>query len=249
MNKPPRAVAAAPSPRSSANPPMAVISPLPSTDGLSFAESMYNALRRSIVEGELDAGARLRETELAERFGVSRTPVREALKKLEAEGLVVDLPGRGLTVSKPSLNEILDAYLVREEIEGLATRLAAERALETEILRLEAIVRQLREAHATDSVERLVELSNAFDDVLFQAARSPLLYKTIEAARASQGTVRRGNLRDPVRRAESVVERAEILDAVRKRQGEAAERATQMHLRRAREHRMALSLEEADPGA
>lgn len=249
MTKLPRAAATTPIRRASAGQAVSVAPSPPSSDGVSFAENMYNTLRRSIVEGELAAGARLRETELAERFGVSRTPVREALKKLEAEGLVVDLPGRGLTVSKPSLNEILDAYLVREVLEGLATRLAAERALETEVMRLEVILRQIREAYATDSVERLVELSTAFNDVLFQAARSPRLYKMIEAAQASQGTVRRGNLRDPVRRAESISERAEILDAVRSRQGEAAENAAKDHLRRAREHRMALSLEEDDPGA
>ncbi len=77
--------------------------------GVSLAEGLYMSLREEIMGDMLPAGERLRETEVAQRFGVSRTPVREALKKLEVEGLIADIPGRGLVVAKPSLNDILDA--------------------------------------------------------------------------------------------------------------------------------------------
>ncbi|WP_158915374.1 GntR family transcriptional regulator [Caulobacter sp. S45] len=209
----------------------------------SYADGLYLAVRHAISSGELPAGARMRETELATRYGVSRTPVREALRKLEADGLVVELPGRGLTVSNPTLNEILDAYLIREVLEGLAARLAAERALDTDLLRLEATMKQIQAAFDSGDSESTIRLSNAFDDVIFLAANSDRLYRMIHAARASQGQTMRGNIRYPGRLEQSIKERWLIWEALRTRQPRLAESATQEHLRQAREIRITVALE------
>lgn len=211
---------------------------------VSLAEGLHTALREEILQGTLEPGRRLRESEVAQRFAVSRTPVREALKKLELEGLIADLPGRGLTVTKPSLNDILDAYLIREVLEGLATRLAAERALETEVMMIAAVLRQIEEAHNSGQAERAIELSAQFDELIFRAARNPRLYRTIEAARAAQGGSRRGSISDPTRRALSIEERKQILKAMLNRDAKGAEFAAQEHLRRAREYRIERSLNE-----
>ena len=211
---------------------------------VSLAEGLYSALREEIMAGTLAAGTRLRETEVAQRFGVSRTPVREALKKLELEGLVADVPGRSLTVTKPSLNDILDAYLIREVLEGLATRLAAERALEPEVMMMGSILRQIEEANNGGDADRTIELSYQFDDLIFRSARNPRLHRIIEASRAAQGSSRRGNMHDPSRRARSIEERKQIFAAVQKREAKAAELAAQEHLRRAREYRIERSLNE-----
>jgi DNA-binding GntR family transcriptional regulator len=213
-------------------------------DGAPFAERVYTGLRQAILDGRIKAGERLREIDLAAQFGVSRTPVREALKKLEAEGLVVDMPGRGLAATEPSPNEIMDAYLVREVLEGLAARLAAERATETDRMRLAVVLRQIHNAIRAGDDSRAIALSNDFDRVLFRATRSRRLSHMIEAARASQGRLLRLSLQYPGRLAQSVEERTEILEAIQQRDPEAAEHAVRNHLRRARETRIAQSLEE-----
>lgn len=213
-------------------------------DGAPFAERVYARLRQAILDGQIKPGERMREFDLAEQFGMSRTPVREALKKLAVEGLVVDLPGRGLVVSEPSPNEILDAYLVREMLEGLAARLAAERATETDRIHLSAVLRRVQNAIAAGDDQQAITLSNEFDRLLFGATRSRRLSHMIEFARASQGRLLRLSLQYPGRLAESAEERAEILQAIQRRDAEAAEQATRQHLRRARETRIAQSLED-----
>jgi DNA-binding GntR family transcriptional regulator len=212
-------------------------------DGGPVAERVYLGLKQAIADGGIIAGERLREIELAARYGVSRTPVREALKMLQAEGLVTDVPGRGLSVAKPTPEEIIDAYLMREVLEGLAARLAAERATETDRMRLAVVLRQIRTAILAEDTPRAIALSNTFDRVLFQATRSQRLSDMIEAARASQGRLLRLSLQYPGRLAQTVEERAEILQAIQDGSPEAAERATREHLRRARETRIAQSLE------
>ena len=82
-------------------------------DGGPVAERVYLRLKQAIADGQITAGERLREIDLAARYGVSRTPVREALKKLHAEGLVSDVPGRGLAVTKPTPDDIMDGVLGR----------------------------------------------------------------------------------------------------------------------------------------
>ena len=223
-----------------------------SKDGISLAESIWLSLRQEIIEGTIAPGERLRETDIAQRYGISRTPVREALKRLESDGHLEDVPGRGLTVSNPSLSEIMDAYLIREMLEGLSTRLAAERMLDTDLMHLELIFQQveasLEVVRSGGSVDPFIDLSYAFDDLIFASARSPRLLKMIESARASHAQAMRANLRDPSRMEASFKERLEILEAVRVRDGQAAEKAMQGHLQRAREYRIASTLSQAVGG-
>jgi len=209
-----------------------------SIEGLPLGEALYRSLLSQIGTGELAPGSRVREVDIAERFGVSRTPVREALKKLQAEGLVSDSGGWGLTVVKPSLNEVVDGYLLREVLEGLAARLAAERALDEELLIIEQTFDRLEKAHKEGAVEDAVRLSIAFDEALIEAGHNAQLKRAIDAARAAQGVLRRMNLRDEQRLRKSVEERREIAQAVTARDPLRAEQAVKDHLRNAREHRI-----------
>ena len=210
------------------------------TDG-SYALTLYRAMREAISNGEMAPGTRIRETELATRYGVSRTPVREALKKLEVDGLVEDRPGQGLVVCDPTLNEILDAYLVREVLEGLAMRLATERAIDTDRLRIEASKDQMVAAIRDGDTEGAIKMCNAFDDLFFTAANSERLYRMIQVARASQAQSMRSNVRGPGRLQEAIQERVRIFEAFKQRLPEEAEEATKDHLRRARELRLMAS--------
>jgi len=201
-------------------------------------------MREEIMSGNLEPGARLREVEVAQRFGVSRTPAREALKKLKAGGLIAEVAGRGLTVSNPSLNEILDAYQIREVLEGLATQLATERALDTEIMMMETVLQLTREAHREDDVGRAITLCEQFDSLIFAAARNTQLESIIETLRTSQGSNRRGNIQQSSRRAEAISEREIILKAIQSRDSAAADQAAREHLRKARTFRIERSLAE-----
>jgi DNA-binding GntR family transcriptional regulator len=119
--------------------------------GSPLVDRLAGAIQTRVLSGEVPVGSRLRQEALAEEFGVSRTPVREALRKLEATGLVELLPNRGAVVRGPSAREIREAYEVRAELEGLAAELAAGRISDRDLLRL-------REAQALfrRSVETLI---------------------------------------------------------------------------------------------
>jgi DNA-binding GntR family transcriptional regulator len=121
------------------------------TTGSPLVDRLAGAIQTRVLSGNVPVGTRLRQEALAEEFGVSRTPVREALRKLQATGLVELLPNRGAIVRGPSAREIREAYEVRAELEGLAAELAAGRISDRDLLRL-------REAQALfrKSVETLI---------------------------------------------------------------------------------------------
>ena len=100
---------------------------------------VFESLRKAIVEGSLKPGQRLMEVQLAEQLGVSRTPVREAIRKLELEGFVIMLPRKGAYVADMSVKDIIDVLEVRSALEGLAANLAAERMDEKEVENLKEI--------------------------------------------------------------------------------------------------------------
>jgi DNA-binding GntR family transcriptional regulator len=107
-----------------------------SADSASTVERLALAIQGQVLSGEVPVGTRLRQEALAEEFGVSRTPVREALRQLQATGLLEVHPNRGAVVRGPSAREIREAYEVRAELEGLAAELAAERISDRDLLRL-----------------------------------------------------------------------------------------------------------------
>lgn len=122
------------------------------TESSPLVDRLAGAIQTQVLSGEVPIGTRLRQEALAEEFGVSRTPVREALRQLQSTGLVELLPNRGAIVRGPSARDIREAYEVRAELEGLAAELAAERISDRDLLRL-------REAQALfrETVETLIE--------------------------------------------------------------------------------------------
>jgi DNA-binding GntR family transcriptional regulator len=122
------------------------------TETSPLVDRLAGAIQTQVLSGAVPVGARLRQEALAEEFGVSRTPVREALRQLQATGLVELMPNRGAIVRGPSAREIREAYEVRAELEGLAAQLAAERISDKDLLRL-------REAQTlfTKAVASLIE--------------------------------------------------------------------------------------------
>ena len=212
--------------------------------GLPSSELVYRRLKDQIISGELPPDTRLIELAIAAEFGVSRTPVREALKRLAAENLVLADPSRGMVVHGPDATEIEDVFVVREALDGLAARLAAHRITPSELSRLELIVESMRHAVASDRREQILIANQRFHDIIYAAAGNPMLARVAS------------DLRDFVRRfstlpfaspgrVEGVLhEHEDILAALNAHDPDAAHAASDRHLAAAREYLIRLDLQE-----
>ena len=214
------------------------------SDGLPSSERVYRQLRQMILSGELPPGTRLVEIHLGEQFGVSRTPVREALKRLTAEKLVLGDPVRGLVVHSPAPHEVSEVYLVREALESLAVRLAAQRITDDELRQLRVILQSMRDAVAKERTDLVVSANIAFHDVIYRAAGSATLWRL---ARELSDFVRRfssGAFSSPERSSAVLGEHEEILDALERHDPDAAAAASSKHLRTASAYLVELHLRE-----
>ena len=133
---------------------------------------VFENLREAIVEGRLKPGQRLMEVQLAEQLGVSRTPVREAIRKLELEGLVVMLPRKGAYVANMSLKDLIDVLEIRASLEGLAASLAAERITDEDIKKLESIVEEFKDGINESNVEALLRKDVEFHECIFKSTNN-----------------------------------------------------------------------------
>lgn len=137
-------------------------SPFHRLDHVGLRESVAKSIREAIQSGALKPGERLVEADIAEQMGISRAPVREALRQLEGEGLVETAPRRATAVARFSRDDILEIYSLRAVLEGLASRLTTERASGEDCRRLRDAVQRMREAAARGDLPALVENDLAF---------------------------------------------------------------------------------------
>ena len=133
---------------------------------------VYTTLRDAIRSGLLKPGDRLMEIQVAKELGVSRTPVREASRRLEAEGMVVMVPRRGTYVSSMSLRDINDVFEIREALETLAAGLAAERITDEELDELERIMVTMDEMVQQGKLDELVAMDIRFHEQIYAASRN-----------------------------------------------------------------------------
>jgi DNA-binding GntR family transcriptional regulator len=200
------------------------------------AETAYAVLREAIVTNTLKPGTRLRADDLAKKLGVSKTPVREALRKLQAEDLVTLQPGNALTVKSISEEQLLEIYYTREALEGMAARLAAENAGQIELAKLRAI--QAEMPGAAGNLRQLRQLSGEFQLAVFRAARNNTLYRLLqhlqEQIRQFGGTT----LTEPGRAKEVVAYSKALVAAIEKRDGDDAEGIARANRRRTLELRI-----------
>lgn len=143
-----------------------------------LAVQVADALRRLIFEGELKGGEKIREKELTERFGVSRTPLREAMKILAAEGLIDLIPNRGAVVARRSDDELADAFPILAALEGLAGERAAERASADEITEIARLTAALRAAVEAGDRPRYFEINQRIHAAILAASRNETLART-----------------------------------------------------------------------
>jgi DNA-binding GntR family transcriptional regulator len=181
-------------------------------------------IRELIITGELTAGQQLRQRDLAQRFGVSQTPVREAMRRLESEGLVIGDTHRGFTVVTPDDGPVEENFQIRAALESLGASLAARKIDEAGLAELERLNERMRAL--ADGDPRYAELNREFHFTLYQYSRSPLLMSLMRLLWASL----HGGPRVLRTHAESARQHDAILDALRAGDADAASALTYQHI-------------------
>ncbi len=206
--------------------------------------SAYRQLLDEIRDGGLMPGDRLRETELATRLGVSRTPIREAIRQLEADGLVAHVPRIGASVRQLDYAEVMELYEMRAVLEGTAARLAARAASEVEMQELIVLNDQLAEAGNSPEAARL---NRIFHATLLDAAKNRFLSRSMLSLQKALLILGPSQLSNTARSAEAVEEHRRIMVALAARDGAAAEVEMRAHIEAAQRMRIR-SLRERDRG-
>ena len=196
------------------------------------SDKAYRKLLHEIVDGDLAPGTVLAEVEQSTRLGVSRTPLREALSRLMADGLVESAPGRGVVVTEISLDNINELYEVREALEEQAARLAAQRR---DPRVFSKIAEQFAEADrliesGEEGVRHYYELNEKFDEAIDQAVDNAYLVAALENSRVHLSRIRRMAKDNPGRLHESAVETLLIIQAIIDGDAALAAHATHVHL-------------------
>lgn len=196
-------------------------------------EVVSEALREAIVAGILQPGERLMEIQLAEELGVSRTPVREAIRKLELEGFVVMVPRRGTYVADLSIKDINEVYEIRTSLDVLAAGLAAERITEEELEQMERLLVEIGEYMDKEDIERIVEVDTKFHDILYRASRNDRLVGIIFNLREQFTRFRTVSIAYPGRQKNTLEEHRKLLEAIAQRNVDMAQQLAREHMENA----------------
>jgi DNA-binding GntR family transcriptional regulator len=204
-----------------------------SSKGLSLAEQAHQAIRLAIRQRRFRSGDRLIENELADMLGLSRTPIREALSRLQAEGLAEQHPHRGFTVVEFDHAMVAELYQMREALEGTAARLAAKTADEAELSLLESLhLDYVQLVQAEDSGEIAMK-NRQFHEALILCAHNRFLLRTMEPLHDALGLLGESNMLDLNRAKENINDHANILSALMSKDAQAAELAAREHIKKA----------------
>ncbi len=196
---------------------------------------VYSALRDAIVSGKLKPGERIVEDRICAELGVSRSPLREALRKLEGEGLVSILPRRGAIVTELTQRDQLDLFAVREALEGLAANLGAQHITPAELAELEDICLAMEQCIRARDMSTVVTLNTQFHELVAKTSRNRWIREFLLSIRAQTRRLYRSAIEKPDRAVESVGEHRLIIDALRQGDGVHAEALARRHVQRARD--------------
>ena len=184
-------------------------------------EVVCETLRDAIRKGKLKPGERLMESQLAEDLGVSRTPVREAIRKLELEGYVIMMPRRGTYVANLSIRDVNEVFEIRTSLDSLASGLAAERITDEELERLQRLLVAIGGYIEENDMDKIVECDTEFHDPLYQASRNSRLVGIIFNLREQLTRFRSTSMAFPGRLKATLEEHRRIVEAIA--QGDVAE--------------------------
>ncbi len=193
-------------------------------------ELVCESIRQAIINGVFRPGERLMEIQLADEMGVSRTPVREAIRKLELEGFVVMIPRRGTYVADISIKDLAEIFEIRTCLDVLAAGLAAERITDEELVTLNEYLNAIGQHAASMDMNKIVELDTAFHDVLYTASRNERLRTIINNLREQMTGIRGRSMSYPGRLVETMDEHRLLVDSISARDVERAQHAARTHL-------------------
>ena len=202
----------------------------------SRSELVYKELRDAIEKGALKPGERVMEVEIAAWLKVSRTPVRDALRRLETEGVLALEPRNGLVVSSLDRQAMLELYAMREVLEGTAARLCARHASDFERMELEELVK--REEKLRGNFEALARHNRLFHEAVHRGAHNRYLEKSLSAVNDSMWLLGKSQMLMPHRAKTAQSEHRELAAAILKRDPDAAEEAARRHVRAAQRERL-----------
>ena len=203
-------------------------------------EVVFNSIRGAIISGVLKPGERLMDVQLAEKMGVSRTPIREAIRKLELEGLVVMIARKGAYVADLSIKNITDVLEVRAALEGLASGLAALRMTEEEIKDLELTARHFEQAMNSNDVEGVIQTDIEFHEKIFKATRNEKLLQLTNSLMEQVQRFRVMYLNKAIKSTNLIKEHYKIVEAISRRNREMAENISKIHIQNAEKDMMRL---------
>lgn len=197
---------------------------------LPLRDVVFNTLRQAILKGELEPGERLMEIQLAERLGVSRTPIREAIRKLELEGLVLMIPRKGAEVAKISEKSLRDVLEVRRSLEELAIELACSRMTEEDIQELEQAQETFRAAVKQGDAMTIAESDEHYHDIIYNGTGNTRLVQILNNLREQMYRYRLEYIKDADKRQILLVEHDQILKAMKTRHVAEAKSAAREHI-------------------
>ena len=190
-------------------------------------------LRNAITSGRFAPGQRLVERDLCELLGVSRPSVREALRELESDGLIDIIPNRGPSVKYLTAADAASVYQIRASLEALAARLFVENATDQQVAGLGAAVKRLAEAYESKDVERILAAKQDFYDVYFEGSGNHVIQSLLKSLNDRVTLLRRLTLSSPKRAKESIREIRSLFAAIKRRDAEAASKASMHHVQQA----------------
>lgn len=212
--------------------------------GESLRGKVFEKLRNDILRGKYKKGDELVECTIGKEMGVSRTPVREAIRQLELEGLVQLIPNKGAFVTGISSKDVMDMYLIRAKLEGLCAAMAAEHVTEEQLEKMEETI-LLSDFHAEKgNFEQVCQQDGEFHKLLYEASGSRILAHTLLDFHQYLQRVRMASVRQRKRTQPSTREHKEILEAIRKKDAADADRAAYQHIVNTIENLKNFSLDE-----
>ena len=197
---------------------------------LPLRDVVFNTLRQAILTGELKPGERLMEIHLANRLGVSRTPIREAIRKLELEGLVTMIPRRGAEVAQITEKSLKDVLEVRRALDALSVELACDRIEEEELTALSKACSAFAEATKTKDPKKIAQADVALHDIIVKATDNSRLIQLVNNLSEQMYRYRFEYIKDESTHAQLIEEHRIIFESIRRNDKETAAKTARLHI-------------------
>ena len=198
---------------------------------LPLRDVVFNTLREAILKGELKPGERLMELQLASKLGVSRTPIREAIRMLEQEGLAVTVPRKGAEVARMTEKDMEDVLQIRDALDELAASIACEQISEEELAELRHTMHEFEESTKTGDVKRIAEADVRFHDIIYHATRNVKLENMLNNLREQMYRYRVEYLKDETIYPRLLKEHKDIAESLRRKDKSRASETMREHVK------------------